>query len=274
MKYLIIIFFVLPTLCLSQNTRFLYHYQFIEDTLKRNALTNEMVVLDFYGKEKKSVYTSLKHIISDSTMTAKFKMGITTFPDTSTKVRYVIEKNNIEKTMYFYTPNHMSDPVLKVTDARKLKWNISSEKDSILGYAVQKATLDFSGRHWTAWYTNEIPISDGPYKFHGLPGLILKVSDDTNSHSFEIVSINKNKSDYFVLDDKTYEKTKPTSLSAYSEMVEEERRSPLATFRNKAFTGEMYFHSNEEKQRFLRHVDNQIKEIKIHDNNPIEKYYK
>lgn len=41
---------------------------------------------------------------------------------------------------------------------------------------------------WTAWFTTELPISDGPYKFHGLPGLILKIYDKTNTYSFDIIS--------------------------------------------------------------------------------------
>lgn len=34
---------------------------------------------------------------------------------------------------------------------------------------TQKATCDFAGRKWIAWFTTEIPIQDGPYKFYGLP---------------------------------------------------------------------------------------------------------
>ncbi|WHF52598.1 GLPGLI family protein [Chryseobacterium gotjawalense] len=270
MKYLIIICLILPAIYFSQDTRFTYHYKYVTDTLNKDVSTDEIVVLDFNAKEKKSVFTGLKHIISDSTMTAKSSLGISSFPDISTKVRYVIEKNHIQNLMHFYTTNHLIDPVLKVKDDREMNWEISNEKDSILGFAVQKATIYFAGRYWTAWYTDEIPISDGPYKFYGLPGLILKISDKTNTHLFQILSVKKQRSNYVVLEDKTYEKVKPTSLAVYNRITEDERKSPLATFRNKAFTGEMYFHSNEEKQKFLNEIDRKAKEIEIHDNNPIE----
>ena len=51
--------------------------------------------------------------------------------------------------------------------------------------------MNFGNRKWIAWFTPEIPISDGPYKFCGLPGLILKINDSTNSWNFDVTSIHK-----------------------------------------------------------------------------------
>ena len=45
-----------------------------------------------------------------------------------------------------------------------------------------KAVTEFAGRKWTAWFTEELPFQDGPYKFRGLPGLIVKLEDATQSH--------------------------------------------------------------------------------------------
>lgn len=271
MKFIIIFCLVLPSIYFSQNIRFVYGYRFVSDTIKKNEVTNEVTVLDFNSKEKKSVFTSLKHIISDSTLTANFAKGISSFPDISTKINYVIEKNERENYVIFYTPDNMTDPVLKVKDDRSLDWNISSEHQFILGYKVQKATTYFVGRKWTAWFTEDIPISDGPYKFRGLPGLILKISDKSNTHSFEILSVQKQTSNFVILNDSSYKVAKYTSLLDYDKMVKEDRKNPLQRVRNKVFNGDMVFHSTEEKQNFLKNVDANIEEIKIHDNNPIEK---
>ena len=72
-----------------------------------------------------------------------------------------------------------------------LRWTISGETMTIKGYRVQKATTSFGGRNWIAWFATEISYSDGPYKFSGLPGLILKLHDSRNHYLFELVSIEK-----------------------------------------------------------------------------------
>lgn len=71
----------------------------------------------------------------------------------------------------------------------KLGWKISSERKSILGYDCQRATCTFRGRDYEAWFTTEIPLSYGPWKFQGLPGLILEVADSKNEYHFTATGI-------------------------------------------------------------------------------------
>lgn len=265
MKNITFFCFFLPFICFSQDLRFTYNYHFVSDTLKKEIVTNEIVVLDSYSNEKRSIFTGLKHIISDSTMIEDSKKGIMSFPDESMKIRYVVEKINNGNLMYLYTPNHMGDPVLKVKDDRKINWDISTEQESILGYLAQKATTFFAGREWTAWFTTEISIPDGPYKFYGLPGLILKISDKTNTHSFEIISVQKQKSNYFILNENDYEKAKEITLKEYERMP-----NHLELFKRQALMGDVIFRDKEQEQKFMKDIDAQIKEKKIHDNNPIE----
>ena len=265
MKIITFFLLFLSLLCHSQDIRFAYNYQFVSDTLKKEVVTNEIVVLDFYDKEQRSIFTGLKHIISDSTMIADALKGIFSFPDGSMKIRYVVEKINNGNLMYLYTPNHMGDPVLKVKDDREIIWDISAEQEKILGHLVQKATTFFAGREWTAWFTPEISIPDGPYKFYGLPGLILKISDKTNTHSFEIISIQNQKSNFFILNQNDYKKAKQITLKEYEKMP-----NHLELFKRQALRGDVIFRTKEQEQKFMRDIDIQIKEKKIHDNNPIE----
>ena len=68
-------------------------------------------------------------------------------------------------------------------------WNLHNETTYIFEYLTQKATCSFRGRNYTAWFAVEIPINNGPWKFGGLPGLILKVYDEENMFTFEAVKI-------------------------------------------------------------------------------------
>jgi len=74
-------------------------------------------------------------------------------------------------------------------EAASLSWKITGAADSILSYACQKATVHFRGRDYTAWFAPDVPVSEGPWKFMGLPGLILKVEDDKQLYSFSLVGL-------------------------------------------------------------------------------------
>lgn len=66
-----------------------------------------------------------------------------------------------------------------------IQWTISSEIEDYRGMKVQKATGELSGRNWTVWFTTEIPIIEGPYKFKNLPGFVVKAEDKNKDYVFE-----------------------------------------------------------------------------------------
>ena len=72
-----------------------------------------------------------------------------------------------------------------------MQWQLSKEKKMIGSHECRKATLDFAGRNWTAWYDPSIPTPVGPWKFYGLPGAIISIADSTGSHSFTLTEIRK-----------------------------------------------------------------------------------
>jgi GLPGLI family protein len=71
------------------------------------------------------------------------------------------------------------------------KWQLHDEYEEYHGFRCQKATTYYGGRHWEVWFAAEIPISDGPYKFAGLPGLILKARDTRSHYVFELMHIRR-----------------------------------------------------------------------------------
>ena len=68
-------------------------------------------------------------------------------------------------------------------------WEMTGEHSEVASFDCQKAECDFRGRRWEAWFTPEIPVSEGPWKLKGLPGLILYARDTTGQYSFEAVSV-------------------------------------------------------------------------------------
>jgi len=66
-------------------------------------------------------------------------------------------------------------------------WEILSDTATVLGYHCQKAQCQWRGRDYEAWFTSEIPINEGPWKFYGLPGLITKLYDTKKHYSFELI---------------------------------------------------------------------------------------
>lgn len=69
------------------------------------------------------------------------------------------------------------------------RWKITTEHQKISNYNCTKATLNFRGRNYTAWFAEAIPLPLGPWKFGGLPGLIIKVSDSENKFVYELREI-------------------------------------------------------------------------------------
>lgn len=58
-----------------------------------------------------------------------------------------------------------------------IKWKITNEVKKINQYTCTKATAYFRGRDYIAWFTTDLPIVEGPWKFKGLPGLVLDIED-------------------------------------------------------------------------------------------------
>ncbi|WP_304644763.1 GLPGLI family protein [uncultured Duncaniella sp.] len=70
-------------------------------------------------------------------------------------------------------------------------WEIADSVKTILGYECQLAFTDFRGRRWSAWFTPEIPVAEGPWKLSGLPGLILEAYDAKRHYVFTSTGIVK-----------------------------------------------------------------------------------
>lgn len=73
----------------------------------------------------------------------------------------------------------------------QMDWDIRSQTDTVCGYFCCRAVTHFRGREWSAWYTPEIPVDAGPWKFCGLPGLILRVEDTDGEYTWQCNGISQ-----------------------------------------------------------------------------------
>jgi len=95
------------------------------------------------------------------------------------------------------------------------EWQLHDDTLTVCGNLCQKATCRFRGRDFVAWFAMELPIQNGPWKFGGLPGLILKVQDEEKMYDFECVKIDyhENKYPITMFDNKRFQKTEREKAS-------------------------------------------------------------
>lgn len=72
-----------------------------------------------------------------------------------------------------------------------MEWTIGGQTRELLGYTCRRADCEFRGRRYTAWFAEEIPLGTGPWKFNGLPGLIMAVADSEGDYSYEITGLER-----------------------------------------------------------------------------------
>ena len=118
-----------------------------------------------------------------------------------------------------------------------LQWKIEGKDSVIAGYHCQAATTSLRGRRWRAWFTLDIPVSDGPWKLCGLPGLILRATDEQGYFDFDCTGVASIEIPPIELAKNSYVSCTPEEAF---KMEQERRENPLA-FLNRQFGGQQQF---------------------------------
>lgn len=117
---------------------------------------------------------------SDGSITLGWKKGVV-IPKTGFNFTIIQANENVQ---YF---NSVGMSLLTYKEPIIKNWKLVDETKVINTINCKKAEVTFKGRNWIAWYSPEVPLPYGPYKFSGLPGLIIKVTDDKGDYDFELV---------------------------------------------------------------------------------------
>ena len=100
----------------------------------------------------------------------------------------------------------------------QIDWKLQEGDSIILGVNCSKATCEFGGRKWTAWYSADYPIFYGPYLFDGLPGLIFLLEEDKGNFKFTmngLVNDAQGKEVYLRKPSKLLKTTREKALEAF-----------------------------------------------------------
>lgn len=201
-----------------------YIYTYLKDTISRTQ--NEDLLYLQVGKNLSkcySYYTFQSDSLSSSKdgietrrqllkkAIAEAKGGIPQGGFPYKRMRTYIYKNYPQGRMTV-TDGISTQDYIYEDDLNAQNWQILDSIKTILDYSCQKAECLFRGRQWTAWFSTDIPISDGPWKFSGLPGLIMEVYDKGKQYHFLINGLENIKSEPIVFGksntgNKKFEKT-------------------------------------------------------------------
>lgn len=174
-----------------------YNFRFIPDSTDLSNSTE--VLMSLLWGEDGSLSQPQNRYYLDSTIFENYKIGknisaksfgtISVLP----AVNYQIYKIGGK----IFTKEAISGAEIRFTNefwiyednVEEFDWSIKEDTATISEMFCQKAELDFGGRKWTAWFAPEIPIMEGPYKFQGLPGLIVSITDEQGYFKFDLISL-------------------------------------------------------------------------------------
>ncbi len=170
-----VILLLCPLLFSAQTHRFIYQFQYKPDSLAKE-FTKDNMILDINPDDVK--FYPYSYAETDSLNIIRGQKR-TRWDDQLPAV--VRKKSSFENTSLILLNDFFS---LQSTD--KMDWKLLDETKIEGQYTLQKATTAFGGRNWMAWFSKDVNLSEGPYKFRGLPGLIFEIEDDKKNFIFKL----------------------------------------------------------------------------------------
>lgn len=178
-KYFYILIFF-SNLIFSQTNRFFYELKYKLDSLQEEPEIATMV-LDINPNETKYYDNAF---LEKEEENKKYNSENTNWTEQIPIVRKKGSSKHINYEM-------ISWQLYTYPTDEKINWQLHNNTKVYQNLALQKATTNFGGRKWTAWFTKEFPFSEGPYKFQGLPGLIILLQDEKNQYNFSFIENKK-----------------------------------------------------------------------------------
>lgn len=229
-KTLFLIVLTFSILIFAQSSNIIVNYNFLE-SYRGNLHLNSTLK----NNGNNSLYEIDDKMIEEKTETTSDKDGnpvITSYK--KPKENRIVVKNFKDNSLIILDSSYNSSNFFNIEEKiPSFDWKIGNETEEILGYQCKKATMTFRGRNYIAWFAPKIPISDGPWKFGGLPGLILKVEDDNSKIKIEANKIVLN-AENIDTSFKINEKYPKVSWEEYIKNVDKDFNNQIKALKSKA----------------------------------------
>ena len=136
-------------------------------------------VLQVYLKENKSVFFEKEHSLGTKTENEGLDINFTYGVNETPFVKMWGDNSTILYNDFWQKQTYL------ITDSINCNWNISYSETKKIGNSLcNKATMTFRGRNYTAWYDANYPVHFGPWKFRGLPGLVMEIYDEEKRYNW------------------------------------------------------------------------------------------
>lgn len=168
----------------AQTHRFIYEYKFVPDSTRTDSIITENTRLEIFKDHSEFVSDLNAKLDSAILFSSEKNSG-----EIGRDLPLGKFKNKVWKSKgKVYSTEFIGIETFKVLNKVKLDWKLTDETQYIQNYHCQKAVLNYGNRNWEAWFTNEIPIQDGPFIFQNLPGLIVQIHDSNKHHFFLLIA--------------------------------------------------------------------------------------
>ena len=172
-----------------------YYIEQFKEYVEKNQILSDEKVLEigkrhtfYYGRWRKR-----RDEIADS---------ITKIGGSFETLHRLCDKYPSAKSFFYFYNNYPTAGKRTVTDyafkkfyyeeeITEPRWEITPGDTIILDYPCKRAITNYRGRVWTAYFTMQLPIAEGPWMLRGLPGLILYAKDDSGVFSFDCIDIKR-----------------------------------------------------------------------------------
>lgn len=236
---------------------FIYFWSFAQE-LKANYVCTYKLDYSINGKKENEQFIMFIDAVNNRSF---FQSSINYAKDTiniSDPLQLASYESDFnEKVLYekktFKVYENIMDAKLFYTENQNLSWQILDKIKKEDGITMQLAKTSAYGRMWYAWFSKETPIDFGPYKFNGLPGLIVSVVDEKNQFIFTLQKFKKKNKKIKLPNESKYKFTTKNNFN--------KSRFKIQTADN----GVVIFNNSTERKDWMSNLEKRYKSIPLLD---------